>query len=237
MCNIYSMVSNVEAIRALANVLNLSANAANLGDLPGIYANGFGPIVRNTAAGRELAMSRWGMPSNPDNLVGKKYDNGVQNVRHHWIDHWSPYLGVDNRCVVPWTSFSEPDQANATGVFHWFALDQERPLAFFGGLWTPKWTSVRKVKDGETTDDLYAFFTTKPNEEVKAYHPKAMPVILRTPEEVDSWLTEPWDVLKKKLIKSLPDGTLKVVGRARKKDGPGMPFEGDTVQEIQASLF
>ena len=28
----------------------------------------------------------------------------------------------------------------------WFAFDEERPLAFFAGLWVPQWTSVRKVK-------------------------------------------------------------------------------------------
>jgi len=238
MCNMYSMVSNVEAIRAIANFLNIAPSAGNLDALPGIYANGFGPIVRNTPNGRELAMSRWGMPSNPDNLAGKNYDSGITNVRHHWIDHWQPWLEVESRCVVPWTSFSEPDQVNNSG-WHWFALDEDRPLAFFGGLWTPQWTSTRMVKEGETTNDLYAFFTTKPNADVAAYHPKAMPVILRTPEEVETWLTQPWAVLKKSLIKSLPDGSLKVVGRGkkRKKDAPGMPLDEETVQEIPATLL
>ncbi len=236
MCNLYSMVSNIDAIRAFTRFLNVGPGAGNLGALPGIFANGFGPIVRNTLEGRELAMSRWGMPSNADNLIGKNYDSGLTNVRRHWIEHWQPWLGVESRCVVPWTSFSEPDQVNRTG-FHWFALDDDRPLAFFGGIWTPQWTSVRMVKEGETTNDLYAFFTTKPNAEVAAYHPKAMPVILRTPEEVEIWLTEPWPVLKKKLVKPLPDGSLKVVGKGRKKDAPGMPFEGEIVQEIQATLL
>lgn len=49
-------------------------------------------------------------------------------------------------------------------------------------LWTT-WASVRKVKEGETTNDLYAFLTTEPNAQVGAVHPKAMPVILTTPEE------------------------------------------------------
>jgi putative SOS response-associated peptidase YedK len=37
---------------------------------------------------------------------------------------------------------------------------------------------VRKVKEGETTNDLFGFLTTEPNAEVGAIHPKAMPVIL-----------------------------------------------------------
>ena len=43
-----------------------------------------------------------------------------------------------------------------------FAFDETRPLAFFAGIWT-RWTSVRKVKEGETTNDIFAFLTTEPN--------------------------------------------------------------------------
>src|SRR6202047_4279113 len=39
-----------------------------------------------------------------------------------------------------------------------------------------RWTPVRKVKEGETTNDIFAFLTTEPNKEVGAIHPKAMPV-------------------------------------------------------------
>ena len=44
---------------------------------------------------------------------------------------------------------------------------------------------MRKVKEGETTNDLFGFLTTEPNKEVGAIHPKAMPVILTTDEERD----------------------------------------------------
>jgi putative SOS response-associated peptidase YedK len=37
---------------------------------------------------------------------------------------------------------------------------------------------VRKVKEGETNNHIFAFLTTEPNAEVDAVHPKAMPVIL-----------------------------------------------------------
>ena len=52
-----------------------------------------------------------------------------------------------------------------------------------------RWKSRRKVKEGETTNDLYAFLTTEPNREVAAIHPKAMPAILTKPEEWETWLT------------------------------------------------
>jgi putative SOS response-associated peptidase YedK len=45
----------------------------------------------------------------------------------------------------------------------------------FAGIWTRR-TSVRKVKEGQTTNDLFAFLTTEPNAIVAPIHPKAMPV-------------------------------------------------------------
>jgi putative SOS response-associated peptidase YedK len=69
------------------------------------------------------------------------------------------------------------------------------------------WTSVRKVKDGETTDDLFAFLTCPPNAEVAAVHPKAMPVILTKPEEWETWLRAPVEVAAQ-LQRPLPDGAL-----------------------------
>jgi hypothetical protein len=79
------------------------------------------------------------------------------------------------------------------------------------------WTSVRKVKEGETTNDLYAFLTTQPNAEVGAIHPKAMPVILTTPEEVETWMTAPADEALE-LQRPLPDGALRIIARGVKED-------------------
>jgi len=85
---------------------------------------------------------------------------------------------------VPFTSFSE-FSAQAGGDI-WFAFGKERPTAFFAGVWTPQWRSVRKVKEGEVTADLFAFLTADRNAEAKAIHPKAMPVILTTPEQCEA---------------------------------------------------
>lgn len=49
-------------------------------------------------------------------------------------------------------------------------------------------------------------------------HPKAMPVIFTTPEEVERWLTVPSD---QALAMQAPllDGTLKIVAQGEKEDG------------------
>jgi hypothetical protein len=48
-------------------------------------------------------------------------------------------------------------------------------------------------------------------------HPKAMPVILTTPDEVETWMTAPPDEALK-LQRPLPDGALRIVARGVKED-------------------
>jgi putative SOS response-associated peptidase YedK len=189
MCNLYSLTKGQQAIWELARAM--ADRTGNLPSMPSIFPDYRAPIVRNTPDGRELAMARWGMPSPQFVLKGRNSDPGVTNVRNVASPHWRRWLGLESRCVVPFTSFSEhqvmPDGSRPPV---WFALDDSRPLACFAGICT-QWTSVRKVREGETTNDIFAFLTTEPNAEVGAVHPKAMPVILRTAEEIDVWLTAP----------------------------------------------
>ena len=177
------------------------------------------PIVRYQDGERVIANARWGMPSPVFALKGRNSDPGITNVRNVQSRHWQRWLGVEHRCVVPFTSFSENEVlADGSRPPVWFALTEERPLAFFVGVWTPQWKSVRNVKEGETTNDLYAFLTTEPNKEVAAIHPRAMPVILTTPDEIEKWMTAPTE-LALRLQRPLPDGALKIVARGEKKDG------------------
>lgn len=244
MCNLYSHTRNVEAMRKLFAPFNDGgANFANLPPQPAIFPDYQAPIIRNEDGEARLTLTRWGMPSSKkalldgatkradklrakgqpvdfDQLLRKEPDKGTTNVRRTDSRHWQRWLGVESRCLVPFTSFSEFNAAAGGDI--WFALGEDRPTAFFAGIWTPQWTSVRKVKNGEETSDLFAFLTTDPNNDVKPIHRTAMPVILTTPEECAAWMTAPWEQASA-LQRPLPDGSLTIVARGAKKDDPTDP--------------
>jgi len=219
MCNLYSMTRPQDAVRRFFPRNPPIDRSGNMPPLPGIFPDYHAPIVRNGTEGRELVMARWGMPSPQFALQGKKTDPGVTNVRNTTSPHWRRWLGPENRCVVPFTSFAEHEpQPDGSRPPVWFAFDEARPLGFFAGIWT-RWTSVRKLKEGETTNELFAFLTTEPNAEVAAVHPKAMPVILTDADEIELWLDgSTSDALG--LQRPLRDGVLRIVARGGKED-PG----------------
>jgi putative SOS response-associated peptidase YedK len=105
MCNLYSITKGQQAIREFTRAM--SDRTGNLPPLPGVFPDYAAPIVRNQPDGRELTMARWGMPSPAFALKGRKSDPGVTNVRNVKSPHWRRWLGVEHRCVVPFTSFSE----------------------------------------------------------------------------------------------------------------------------------
>lgn len=201
MCNLYNVTTTQEAMIRL--VEGLTDRAGNL--QPGqVYPDQSAPIIRNAADGPELVKARWGMPS-PRGVLRTARDPGVTNIRNLSSPHWRRWLGGAHRCLVPLTSFSEP-RGKGQGV-QWFA-PAGGGAVFFAGIETRGWTSLRKVKDGETTDDLFGFLTCPPNAEVGRVHPKAMPVILTTPQEWQAWLG---GIPATELQRPLPDGALALI--------------------------
>jgi putative SOS response-associated peptidase YedK len=239
MCNLYSMTRSRAAIVAIIDAMRDRSD--NQPPLSGINPDYAAPIVAHDPDGvREVRDARWGMPT-PRNilmqaatkradklrakgqevdfqaLVKAEPDRGVTNVRNTDSRHWRPWLGPENRCLVPFTSFSEPDQVGGSKKPIWFALDESRPLAFFAGIRTP-WTCVRKISEGEVTCELFAFLTTEAHPVVAQFHDKATPVILTEPEQWDQWLGDgAWaDVAH--LQAGLPADALRVVARDVRSD-------------------
>ena len=69
----------------------------------------------------------------------------------------------------------------------------------------------------EGEHELFGFLTTEANAVVEPIHPKAMPVILTTPEEVDLWLAA--DAPKAlELQRPLPDDALMIVASGERED-------------------
>ena len=208
MCNLYSIRKGPAAILDLARAMRNDAGNLQPGD---VYPDYAAPVVRADANGdRILTDARWGMPAPAKALEGKKTDKGVTNIRNTRSPHWRRWLKPENRCLIPFTAFSEPGR-DADGKYEpiWFRLagDDPEPLAFFAGIWTPQWTSVRKLKEGPVTTDLCGFLTCEPNAEVGAVHPTAMPVVLTDPDEFEMWMTAPWEIAAE-LQRPLPDGAL-----------------------------
>ena len=85
MCNLYSNTKAQQAIREFTGAMQDSAG--NLPPLPGIFPDYLAPVVRNGDDGRELTMTRWGMPS--PKVAGERTVTNIRKMsspqRRRWL--------------------------------------------------------------------------------------------------------------------------------------------------------
>jgi putative SOS response-associated peptidase YedK len=162
MCNLYSITTAQEAMRSVFRKIN--RYVGNLAPMPGVFPDYPAPVIRNTEGdGRELVMMRWGMPP-PPRVGGPP----VTNIRNTSSPHWRGWLKPESRCLVPFNSFAEyapePNPETKKKDVVWFALNDDRPLVAFAGIWTVyRGDRGTKSKPIPGPHDVYSFLTTSPN--------------------------------------------------------------------------
>jgi putative SOS response-associated peptidase YedK len=69
-----------------------------------------------------------------------RHQHPVTNIRNTSSPHWRGWLKPENRCLVPANSFAEyapePNPETKKKDVVWFALNEDRPLFAFAGIWT-----------------------------------------------------------------------------------------------------
>lgn len=218
MCNLYSMTKPQQAVRDLVKAMRDSTG--NLSSLPGIFPNRMAPVVRTTPDGvRELLMMRWGFP--PPDIPGSKPRNPyLTNIRNTQSRYWRTWLKKsEQRCLVPVTSFAEPDNNQGPkSIWTWFAQDESRPLMFFAGIWR-EWEGDRGTKAAPDVGKhlVFSFLTTDASPDVAPIHPDATPVLLLTEDDREMWMNAPVEMALS-LQRPPPAGALRVVAVDTKQD-------------------
>ena len=166
----------------------LSSNrAASFGPKDAIFPGHVAPVVRCAEDGeRESLELSWGFvlpqPGKAPRRVTNTRDDKMQSP--FWRDSVRK-----RRCLVPATSFCEPNADVKPATGNWFSLAGEdpRPLFAFAGLWRRHVGPIKK--DGPSVDiDVFSFMTTTPNALVETVNHERMPVLLTTPEMQDQWM-------------------------------------------------
>lgn len=187
MCNLYSQTRNQKPIRDLFKV-NLK-RAVVFAPMAAILPAWHAPVVRLAEDGeRELVNMSWGFVHSQPGRSPKR----VTTVRDDKImtDFWRPSF-EQRRCLVPATSFCEPDDRRSEGAratWRWYALkgDEPRPPFAFAGIWQ-RYRGPIKKGARPVVLDVYSFITT-PNGGIASINCERTPVLLTTDEERDTWL-------------------------------------------------
>jgi len=137
----------------------------------------------------------------------------VSNVRDDKILTSAFWRGSfeQRRCLVPATSFCEPNGEVKPATWHWFGLSgsEPRPLFAFPGIWRRYQGPVRK--DGPRLElEVFAFLTTTPNALVATVNHERMPVLLTSAEDFEAWLGGAPDAALA-LAREYPPGQMRIV--------------------------
>ena len=214
MCNLYSLNKKRDAVARFFRVSHNRTVAFE--PLSAIFPGHMAPVVRQNADGdREIVAMSWGFVLQQKERTPRR----VTNVRDDKILESRFWCGSfeERRCLVPATSFCEPNGDVKPATWHWFALrgSDDRPMFAFPGIWRRYQGPIKK--DGPKVDiEVYAFLTTTPNKLVATINHERMPVLLAREEEFDVWLSGAPHVAFA-LAQEYPPGQMRIVQEGFKK--------------------
>ena len=155
MCNLYWMTRS----RGDAPVVSAAGPGVNLPTLPGIFSRPAGADRAQRAGGAGNSPGALGHADAPlDRFRQNRADRGVTNIRRPTAPHWRGWLAVASLPRCPSPPSPNTRACRAEGGDGLVRLRREPALAF-AGLWLGGWTSVRKIKEGLVTADLFAILT------------------------------------------------------------------------------
>jgi putative SOS response-associated peptidase YedK len=137
----------------------------------------------------------------------------VPNIRNIKSPHWRPLLNQQFRCLVPFTAFSEYEDASPMGKkqIRWFA-PPDRGMLFFAGICGEWWGEYGTKKEpNEGTHKLFSFLTPEANDLVRPVHARAMPVVLTNQFACNEWLNAPPEQIEAIQARVLPADALEIV--------------------------
>lgn len=182
MCTLYALLAKRKKLKELSKI-DLDHLEEEV-ERESIYPDQQAAVIRKQSGKRELLGMHWGFPPPPTAR------NPVVNVRNTRSPFWEPWLQSGFRCVVPFTSFCEWETRGTRKRQIWFRGSEEGSILFFAGIWR-HWQGLRGGVEGNWL--LYSILTTEPNSLVAGYYPKAMPVVLSSAQQVETWLDAPME--------------------------------------------
>lgn len=186
MCTLYANTKGRELVR---NLFRVSDNrAAFFEPKEAILPSDLASVVRLAEGGeRELVNLNWG-------FVRREADRGPRRVVNTRDDQvrgnpfWRDSF-VTRRCLVPATSYSEPE-GTKPAAWHWFTIngDEPRPLFAFPGLWR-QYLGPLKKNGPDIEQMVFSIVTTVPNKLTASINHERMPVLLTSEAEWETWLS------------------------------------------------
>ena len=124
----------------------------------------------------------------------------------------------EQRCLVPATSFCEPNGDVKPATWHWFSVKgtEPRPLFAIPGIWR-RYKGPMKTDGPDVEIDTYSFLTTTPNGLVATINHERMPVLLTKEEEFETWLSGSADEAFA-LAREYPAAQMRIVQEGLKED-------------------